>query len=215
FGLVALAMLSAVMNLPDASVAVAPVSLGINVIILWRLWRHFRWARVWPMIAGCLAGVPVGVGFLTRAEQTVLNYVLAGLLIAAGVQAIVPHLNRRRWHPWLLGLPCGLLSGALAGAFNTGGPPAVAFVSAQNFDRFRYSATLQVALGVGVTCRIVLLAAKGMFTRPLLAVSLGGVVFAVVGAALGLLILKRIPNRTLRLATAVLLLLLGVWRLVG
>ena len=114
-----------------------------------------------------------------------------------------------------LGAPCGLFSGALTGAFGTGGPPAVAYVATQGFDRHRYSASVQLALGVAALLRLPCLAAGGLLTWQILALSAAGGIAAAIGAWLGLHVLKALPEKGLRHVVMAMLLVLAVKNLVG
>ena len=89
-----------------------------------------------------VVSAPFGVLFLARAEPTILNLVLGAILIVSALQGMIPKLGKKRRHPVYVGVPCVLLSGALTGAFGTGAPPLVAFVSTQGYDRLRYAATV-------------------------------------------------------------------------
>lgn len=132
------------------------------------------------------------------ASEVLLQRLLGIVLIITVVQNFLPGLGDKRWHPGALGVPCGLFSGALAGAFATGGPPAVAYVSSQDFTRFRYSATLQLTLGTSAVMRILCLGVSGQFTPRILLLSAVGMVCTVTGAWLGLHLLKRFSDETLK-----------------
>ncbi len=103
-----------------------------------------------------------------------------------------------------------MFSGALSGAFATGGPPAVAYVQSQHFDRFRYAASVQTALAIAAVVRIVSLGATRMFTPQLLTLRVLCLVCAVSGAWLGLHALRRLPDHAVRTVVLVMLLILGL-----
>ena len=214
FGLVAIALLSSVIEIKDASIILVLGSLSMNIFIFWRLRRHFHFDRVWPMMLSTLVGVPLGVWFLVKADPELLRRVLGVVLLLSVAQSFVPRVGKKRWHPFYLGVPCGVFSGALSGAFATGGPPVVVYVSKQGFDRFRYVATLQVVLGTSALARILCLGVSGLFVRRLVFLSVGGIVCGVTGAWLGLMVLKRIPEKAMKITIFVLLVLLGIRYLV-
>lgn len=210
FGLVAIAVLSLLIDIRDASVMLVLASLSMNIFIFWRLHTHFKRDRVMPMIVSAVLGVPLGVWLLVEADPIVLRRILGAVLILTVVQGLIPALAKRRWHPLYVGVPCGVFSGAFSGAFATGGPPAVAYVASQNFDRFRYSATLQLVLGTSAIARILCLGFSGMFTRRILTLSVSGVACTVLGAWLGLSVLKRLSDKKLKKGILGLLAVLGI-----
>lgn len=210
FGLVAVGLLGSLLPIKEASVTLVLASLTLNCFIFYRLRSHFRWDRVWPMIASALVGVPLGVWFLVASSEVLLQRLLGIILLVTVIQNFLPGVGDKRWHSIGLGVPCGLFSGALAGAFATGGPPAVAYVTSQDFTRFRYSATLQLTLGTSAIMRILCLGGSGQFTTRILLLSVLGMVCAVVGAWIGLHCLKRVSDETLRKVILAVLFLLGL-----
>ncbi len=71
------------------TVLVVGCGLLLHVVTIWPLRRSLRFDRVWPFVAGCLIGIPLGVQVLARLDATVLKPVLGGLLLAYGVYAIL------------------------------------------------------------------------------------------------------------------------------
>lgn len=212
FGLLALAILGNALNVQFASVMLALPTLSINGVILWRLRSHFRWSGVVPLLIGVLLGVPVGVYFLIHANPRIFTGILAVLLIVSSVRDYIPRLQGRAWHSLYVGLPCGIFSGALSGGFGTGGPPLVAFLTTQKeeFDRFRFSATLQFLFAVSAVVRVVELGRRGVFTKDILIQGAVGTALAMIGALIGLKGLRHIPNDALRKVVNVFLFAMGI-----
>jgi uncharacterized protein len=215
FGLVAIALLASVIDIKDASVLLVFSSLSINVFIFWHLRSYFRMNRVMPMIISAMGGVPLGVCLLVYADPLLLQRFLGVILLLTVGYGIIPRLANKPWHPLLAGLPCGLFSGAMSGAFATGGPPAVAFITSQRFDRLRYSATLQLVLGTCAIIRILCLGLGGMFTSSTLVLSLSSILCAVTGAWIGVHVLKKLSDRIIRRSVLVLLFVLALKYLSG
>lgn len=213
FGIVSLSLMGVLLDIDKAAVMIAPAGLALNVSLVWRLRKHFSFSRVKGVLIGVIVGAPLGVYFLSRAgvafDVSVLQLVLGLVLIAAVVQGSIKQLDRHRWHPWFLGLPCGLFSGFLTGTLGTGGPPLVAYVRAQRFDRLRYAATVQVLLGVAGVVRVEELARQDLFTRQLLVFAAAGVVTAWVGSVFGVRLLRKLPEKRLRQIVAAFLLFMG------
>ena len=210
FGLVAISLLSGVLPLKQASVMLVLASLSMNLYILFRLRKNFSFERIKWMLASTIIGVPLGVWLLIQADESLLKRILGVILLLTVVQGFIPALKKKPWHPVWLGIPCGLFSGALSGAFATGGPPAVAYMQSQQFDRFRYASSVQVPLAIAAAVRLLCLGATGMFTWELLALSTIGVVCAIAGAWMGLHFLKRLPAQAVRKVILAMLLILGI-----
>jgi len=194
----------------DASIIFCLPAWTVCLAMLLRLRRHVRWRRVWPMLLAVLAGIPLGVWFLVRADERTLEIVLGVVMLVAVVYNLIPHLARRPWHPLWVGVPCGLLGGALGGAFSTGGPPIVAYVSTQGFDRLRFAGTLQAIFMASTTFRLIELLRRGLLTPPRLACGAVGIAAILIGATLGLRVLRRISDRWFRWVVIAMLLVLGV-----
>lgn len=212
-GLVALGLLGSFTDPKEASVMILMPNFAITIYLGWRLRSYFKLERMAPMLAMVVVGVPLGVIFLARADKTVFQIVVGWLLIVSGVHGLIPYLAKRPWHHVYLGAPSGLAAGLLSGAFGTGGPPAVAYLSSQNLDRFRYVATLQMIFGVGAIARMASLGAVGLYTTKIFVTSLIGAAFSVAGAFLGLHILSRLSDSNTKRIVCVCLLLLGAWYL--
>jgi len=205
-GLVAVGLLGAMIGVRGASIAVVLPSLVMEAVLFWQLRAHFKWDRILPVMISAVAAVPVGVFLLARLDRRVLELILGALMLATVCYSLLPALARRRWHPLYVGIPCGLLSGTITGTLSTGGPPLVAYVSAQRFDRFRYAASLQAMFIASQTVRVVELARRGLFDSQSLLYAAAGAVVMPLGVLVGLGVLRRISDRLLRgLVIAILL----------
>jgi len=209
-GLIAVGLISALIGVRPASIAFCLPAIALCAMMLWRLRGHLRFHRVAPVVIGLLVGVPVGVWFLAHADHRALEIALGALMALSVLYNLVPRWSRRRWHPVFVGIPCGLLSGMLSGAFSTGGPPLVAYLSTQQFDRLRFAASLQMLFLINTSVRAAELVRRGLFTTQTLWLGLAGVVAVPLGATLGLRLLKKIPDRQFRWVVLALLALLAV-----
>ncbi len=211
-GLIGIALLGLVMPVRDAAVMNVLASLAINVLMIARLRQHLSLRRIAPLIPAVLVGVPLGVFVLVRAPIGVLNVVLAAILVISSLQALLRERIKvlRPWHPVYVGIPCGVLSGALTGAYGTGGPPLVAYVLSQGFERRHFAAAIQMLFLVSGTLRLAELIRRDVIHVGNVVPLLSAAGAAVVGASIGLLILHRIPERAFRRGVAMFLLVLAV-----
>jgi len=141
-GMVSMALIPLVMDVPDAVAVVAVVCLVVNFSILVQLRQHVTLARAGPLIAGAVLGVPVGVVALKRFDPSVLKITLGLILVGYAVQSLARPRERARPLHAAWGFATGILAGALGGAFNTGGPPAVIYVTFQRWSKDVTKATL-------------------------------------------------------------------------
>lgn len=213
--LVAVGLMGTLIGVKQASIAFCLPALVLSATLLGRLCDHFRWRRIGPVAVGVAGGVPLGVWFLDRADPRAVELVLAAVLVLSAAYSLIPRLSRRPWNPYLAGVPCGLLGGALGGALSTSGPPLVAYVAAQGFDRMRFAASLQVLFVVSASLRLFELIRRGLLTAPLLRLGFAGVAAMVLGSMLGLRFLRAIPERIFRLLVAAVLLALALRYLAG
>lgn len=72
---------------------VAIMSTGCGVLLhlstLWPQRRHIELARLWPFIAGGLAGVPIGVYLLAFTDAAILKVCLGTFLMVFGIYAFI------------------------------------------------------------------------------------------------------------------------------
>ena len=209
YGLMILSLTGWWLGVRDAAIVTAPAALGVNLFLAWRLRKHFRWERTWPVFVAVVVGAPLGVLFLARSDPRWLNLALGILLLATVAQKLWTHTAKHRWPPVAAGGPVGLLSGALSGAFGTGGPPLVAYVSSQRFDRLRYVATVQMLLALGNAVRIEEQVRRGLLTVDRLPAAGAAVAVSVAGALLGLKLLHRLPEKRLSQIVLVFLFAIG------
>jgi uncharacterized membrane protein YfcA len=210
FGLIVMGILPALCGLRDAAVLVMFPALGVQIYLFIRLRKHFKIDRMLPLLISALVAVPLGVLLLRSMDPKPMQYALGTVILVAVVQNLIPNVARRRWHPAALGIPCGLFSGLLAGAFATGGPPLAAYTVTQRFDRFRYVSVLQVVFTTMALVRLPALGVGGLLTIRLLALSAAGSLFSIGGAWVGLHVLKRISDKGLRYVVLGMLFVLGV-----
>lgn len=209
FGLVCVAVLSLSLPIHQAAGLTALPALTINLLILWQLRRHLHLKDVWGMGVAIAAAAPVGVAGYCLLDARVMNGVLALVLTAALLQPFVGRLARRPWHPFWLGVPLGLLSGLLSGAYGTGGPPAVAYVQSRHYERHRHVVGIQFLLAIGGVFRVFSLLLNRALDAAQWQRNMIGACVVPLGVWAGLRLLRRMPGVWLR--RAVLLLLALAW----
>lgn len=129
---------------------------------------HVRSAR--NLIGYAALGIPVGLVFLTRIDESVVKLVLGIAIMMFAVYL----LNGRPLaelaadhHGWLFA--CGFLSGVLGGAYGLNGPPLVIYGAKRRWSAQHFRATLQAYFLVASLAGVTGYAASGLVTRQLLA----------------------------------------------
>lgn len=210
FGLVAMPLLLLLMDIKEASALTVLLNLIVCGMTFFSIRAHFRFRQGLGLVAGACIGVPVGVYALVRLDEALLLRILGGvMLLFAGNELILVrgrpiHLSPR------LGLPMGVVSGGLTGAFGMGGPPAVAFTYSQPWSKEQIVAMLQVVFGVSTLLRLLLLGTAGFLATPLLITALWSLVPLVLAIALGQKLFSRISQPVLKKATFVFLGAMGI-----
>jgi hypothetical protein len=216
FGLFAVAALSLMAPLAQSTPILAIVNLPVVIYVFARLWRHAAWSRLAPIIVGLLLGVPVGIFLLVKLPDAFMLRTLGIILVVAAVNLIRPrHESAPRPESSglasILGrLAIGLVAGGMAGAYNVGGPPIVAYVYSHPWTKEQRVATMQAVFVVSLAVRIIAMAAAGMYTREALLICAACLPAAGVGMALGYAVFSRIPTRWLEVTAGAFLIVSGV-----
>jgi uncharacterized membrane protein YfcA len=140
---VAMPLLAMALGVRTATPLVAFMGPTISILILARSWQKVEFGTAGRLVAATLLGIPVGVYGLARLPEAPLKIALGLTILFYGVFGLArPHARLRRekrWMPWLLGASAGVLGGA----YNTNGPPIVAYGMLRGWPPESFRATLQ------------------------------------------------------------------------
>jgi len=140
---VAMPLLAMAVGMKTASPLVAFVGPAISLLILAGSWRKVEFRAAGRLIAATLLGIPVGIYGLARLPEAPLKIALGLVILLYGVFGLVrPRAklkNEKAWMPWALGASAGVLGGA----YNTNGPPIVAYGMLRGWPPESFRATLQ------------------------------------------------------------------------
>jgi len=217
FGLVALAILGSWMDLRDAVVLTAPAGLVLNIALFLKLRRAFTFDDLVPLLMACLAGVPIGVWLVLNMGPRGLKLLMAFIMITTALHrmwVIQQKEPGKVWHPVKAGIPCGLLSGILGGAFGVGGPPVVSYLVNRSMDRFRYVATVQVVAGGTAIIRLVQFAQAGRYEEVPYWMFVTTFASVLIGVFIGMRLLRKISDQGSQKGILVFLILGGLYYLI-
>ncbi|MGM0577282.1 MAG: sulfite exporter TauE/SafE family protein [Myxococcota bacterium] len=209
FGLVAMSLLPALVDLKLAVPLVAGCALLVAGSLAWSLRRHVRVGAVVPLLAGTLLGIPLGVAGLASIDSTVLGAILGVVLVAYGVWAlgrrtVTPRGAHPRW-----GVVAGFFGGVLGGAFNTSGPPVIAYVSLQDWSKDVTKATLQVYFVLTAACALTAFTVAGLVTAETLTANAAVTPALLAGSWAGSRLYSRVDQAMFRRMLLVGLLVMG------
>lgn len=140
---VAMPILAVMLGLRTATPLVAFLGPTISILILAANWRKVEFKTAGRLIVASLVGIPFGVYGLSRLPETPLKIALGAIILAYGLTGLAKPgatiSNEPRHFPWIV----GWVAGVLGGAYNTNGPPIVAYGMLRGWPPESFRATLQ------------------------------------------------------------------------
>jgi uncharacterized protein len=207
--LVALPLLTFLLDLKTAVPLVNLWGLAINVILLLNLRRHVSFKRIWPLVGAALPGIPLGVSSLKHMPIWVLETVLGGLLVVFSLYFVwsggkTRHLSRG----WAYA--AGFGSGCLGGGLGASGPPVIIYAALQPWPKDQIKSTLTGYFFLSGLIIIAAQGASGLITAGVLMWSLLSIPFIVLGVILGSWCYDRLETPRYRQVVVGLITLLGL-----
>ncbi|MBN1300499.1 MAG: sulfite exporter TauE/SafE family protein [Melioribacteraceae bacterium] len=141
FQLVALSLLSFLIDLKVAIPLCALFGLIINIYLTISLRKHIKIFELKKIILGSIIGIPPGVFFLSEAEPYLIKLLL-GIVLIIFVSLSLTDFIRAKDINVNWGYLFGFFSGILGGAFNTNGPPVLIYFYIQNWDKYKLKASI-------------------------------------------------------------------------
>ena len=190
--LVAMPLLSLVVELRIATPLVTVVAFAMGASILVQYRRHLQLNRFLGLFfLAALPGIPVGIFLLRGIEEAPMKLALGILILLYAAFSLAHTGSGRPARSGTATYGLGFLAGILGGAYNIAGPPIVVLGSLKQWPPPTFRANLQsFFLPIGLAL-VLSRAAAGQFTGPVLA--LAG--FALPANLLALLLGRRIARR--------------------
>lgn len=205
-----MAILPLVLTIRDAVNFVTAATLAVTVMIFFANRSGLSLKNAGPLCLGMIIGIPIGYFALRHLDDSLVVRVLGIILILI---ALAEFLSDRisQWKiPRKAGAGFGLVGGILAGAYNVGGPPVVAYVYSRSWTKVEMIATLQAVFVAGVVVRNLLMLGNGDFTPRLLTLVGVSLPAAALAVWLGKLTLDRLPLPALKKFVFTFILLIGL-----
>ncbi len=196
FGMICMASLYYLISAEELVPLVSILSLILSLGLLYRLRSHFKSRYLLPLLAGGVMGIPVGVLFLRTAPSHYFTLALGIVIIFWVISTAVKPLQSGKENPRLPAIIAGFASGILGGAFNTGGPPVLFYISRRPWEPNDTKATLQAFFLGTSTLHLLMLSHYRFFTDEIINLDLILTPFVVLGLWAGSSASRSI-NRTL------------------
>jgi uncharacterized membrane protein YfcA len=207
--LVAMPILSKIVGVQVAAPLVALIVPTIEISLLIRYREAFNLRVVWRLIAGAVAGIPIGVWALRQVDERIILTILGIVLIAYALYALLRFkLPELQHSSWAYGF--GFIAGLLNGAYNTSGPPVIIYGNCRGWGPAEFKANLQGFFTVAGLWVIANHAFNGNLTPFVWQHYLLSSVAIVLGLWLGLKLDRMIDQATFRKIVLVMLIILGV-----
>lgn len=206
--LVAMALLPHMTGLQVATPLVALFAVVIEVVLLVRYRRSLEIRAIWRVVVAALAGIPLGVAWLTSADERLALGMLGVVIAVYALYALsglrLPRLERPAW-----GFLAGLLGGMLGGAYNTSGPPVIVYGDCRAWPPDTFKGNLQ---GYFIVSSLVVLGnhvAFGNLTGPVWRLFWWCLPFIAAGLLAGFALDRRLKPETFRRLVLLLLVVMG------
>jgi uncharacterized protein len=206
--LVAMALLPSLLGLRVATPLVALVSIALETLMLVRYHASLQIKSIWRLLAGSLIAIPFGVYYLRRVDEQVALFILGIVITVYALYALIGFRLPRLEHPawaWIV----GLASGMLGGAYNTSGPPAVAYGNCRGWSPQEFKSNLS---GFFIVNSLMVVSAHGLsgnFTSEVMDVFWRTLPALILGFLLGQSLDRWLNPMIFRRIVLVLLVLLG------
>jgi uncharacterized membrane protein YfcA len=209
FGMTAMSLLPLVLSLVDAQAIVTLTSSAACLLMAAVTLREVPWSDLPRLWLGTVVGVPIGFALLESLPRTMITRVL-GLMLCSMVlfEFIVTQRTSLRWPRWFEPI-VGLVSGALTGAFNIGGPPLVACIYSHPWPKEKRVAGLTAVFLSGGLIRVSLLLRYNELPPEAWTASVWALAPMLLAIVCGNRLLRHVPERQLRTGVFIVLLLLG------
>ena len=212
--LVSMPLLTAVLGIQTAAPLVALFALVAELILLIIYRQDFNLRTVWRLAVASIAGIPLGILALRHVDEkivlTVLGLVVAGYAIYALLNLRLPLIQHPIWAYF-----AGFVAGVLGGAYNTAGPPVILYGNCRRWPAARFKSNLQ---GFFLFNSVLVVGSHLLadnYTPLVFKNMLVALPAIVAGILVGVSLAKRISGGLFRKLVLWLLLVIGVWLIIG
>lgn len=212
--LISMPLLTALLGVQIAAPMVALFGLLAEVMLLLYFRESVNVRVIWRLILASAIGVPIGVLVIRSLDEqvvlTVLGVIVAGYALYALLKLRLPAITGSGW-----AYLAGFLGGILGGAYNTSGPPVIVYGNCRGWPPAEFKGNLQGYFLLTTVIIVASHALTGNYTPEVLRHTLLSLPAVAAGLVTGLALSKRVSAGAFRTIVLWLLLVLGVWLIVG
>ncbi|MBM4441297.1 MAG: sulfite exporter TauE/SafE family protein [Candidatus Rokubacteria bacterium] len=213
-GLAAMAFLPYLMPPATAVVLLTVYAMIFAVVIVVPLRRDVTLRPLAGLIAGSIAGTPLGVWVLAVAPAALVNRLIGAMLVVVVALEFSGRLARGFTAPgWSVG--AGVLSGVTGGAVGLPGPPVIVYMTTQPWSPRTFKANLQAYFIVNQGVILLGYWMAGLITAEVVRLTGAYLLPAAAGIVLGMSLFTRVDPVRFRRVVFMLLLVSGLVLLVG
>jgi uncharacterized membrane protein YfcA len=214
FALVAMTFLPAVIGIYQATPLVALVMATIEIFLLAHYREALKVTAIWPIIASSIAGIPLGILFLSRLDEKFTMTVLGVVIVTYALYAIMevfthlirlPELKHKAW-----AYLAGFFAGILGGAYNTSGPPVIIYGHSKRWPTAEFKSNLQGFFVISSLIIVLGHAWNHNFSSTVWGYFLWSIPAMMIGIIAGIRLDKYIKPEIFRRVVLVLLLIMGM-----
>lgn len=208
-GMIAMPLLVQTIGLPLAAPMFVLTALIAKGIMITRYWSAFSLDAIWRLIIASIVGIPLGITFARRIPERMMLILLGLIVVSYALYSLIgPRMVQLRDQRWGFGF--GLVTGLLAGAYNTGGPPLIIYGTSQSWEPAEFKGNLQVAYLTSTFALLFFYVGRGDVTGDVMRYFLLTIPAVLVGMAVGFSLERFVSPVVFRKSVLILLLLLGL-----
>ncbi|MBG0776771.1 MAG: sulfite exporter TauE/SafE family protein [Desulfovibrionaceae bacterium] len=206
--MVALPLLSMVVDIKTAVPLIALLGLFINGLQAAQLRKQADWRPLVPVLLGSLLGIPAGARLLKIVPsawlQAFFGLILLGFVAFSLTAAPEKRPLKTRW-AWL----AGILSGVLGGSIGANGPPVIVYATLGPWNKVQIKAMLVSYLAANFVLLCAYYGFTGVFTLRIATFFGATMPGTVLGILAGTMVSARVGEGQFRLLVLLVLLVLG------
>jgi len=211
--LMSLPLLAVFLDIKAAIPLAALAAQAITLLVLYQMKQHLDWNKIIPLVVSALPGILVGVYFLKRMDKGIIHWMLGSMLVVYSLYSLIFRSNKtalkEKW-AYLF----GFLGGCLGGAFSAAGPPVIVYTSLCAWSKDQIKVTLQGYFMIAGMVVVLVHAANGLTTLPVVRLFAAGLPMLFLGTHIGGRFYGRINETAYRRVMMVLLAGMGVLMIV-
>lgn len=209
FQLVALPLLSLVINIKEAIPLAALCGYLVNIYLIISLRQHIKIFTLKRLIVGATVGIPIGAYFLASADPVIVERLLGIFIVSFALLTyfkVIKNIGLNvNW-----GYIFGLFSGLLGGAFNTNGPPIIVYFYLQGLNKEELKASITGYFIFTSSLIVLSHLVSGLATTETYISFLKFIPIVLIGIVTGNMVFKRINSGMFNFIILIILFVLGV-----